>query len=326
MKKFVVISFALLLIAGPLQAQQKLQLKSSEKGLWLEHKVAAREGLYSIARVYNVPPKELAAYNGLDITKGLNIGQLLRVPLTAANFSQQAPTETPVYYKVGEKEGLYRVSINSGKLPIETIKKWNSLTSDNVSVGSQLIVGYLVSQGMLPAVEEVQPGTQAKVVDEGAPPPVKEPVKIVSPPSPPVKEEPKEVVEIKEIKPEPVKEQKPPVMAQPVMTVPAGNGYFKDQFAKQSSSSKELTVTAGVFKTSSGWQDAKYYLLIDGISPGTILRISNPSTNKTVFAKVLGSMQDVNPGKGGPDIRISNAAAAALEIAEPDKFVVKLNY
>ena len=105
-------------------------------------------------------------------------------------------------------------------------------------------------------------------------------------------------------------------------------GFFKTYFTeqiKQQPVSKEQTVTAGIFKTTSGWTDAKYYLLMDGITPGTIIKITNPANNKTIYAKLLGEMNDLAQNQG-LNIRISNAAATALDIAETDKFIVKISY
>ncbi len=94
---------------------------------------------------------------------------------------------------------------------------------------------------------------------------------------------------------------------------------------KASPLSKNETVTSGIFKTASGWQDAKYYLLIDKVSPGTIVKVINPTNNKAVYAKVLGEMSGIRQNEG-LNIRISNAAASVLDIAEQDKFIVKVNY
>jgi len=107
-----------------------------------------------------------------------------------------------------------------------------------------------------------------------------------------------------------------------------GKGYFQSHFEQQikkSPVSKDATVTSGIFKTTSGWQDAKYYLLIDAVQPGTIVKIINPTNNKAVYAKVLGEMSGIRQNDG-LNIRISNAGAAALEITEQDKFIVKVNY
>jgi hypothetical protein len=105
-------------------------------------------------------------------------------------------------------------------------------------------------------------------------------------------------------------------------------GYFASHFKQQVKTipaTREQTVTSSIFKTTSGWQDAKYYMLINGVEPGTIIKITNPTNSKAVFAKVLYSMDKIRENQG-VDIRISDAAAAALSVAETDKFILKVNY
>jgi len=111
-------------------------------------------------------------------------------------------------------------------------------------------------------------------------------------------------------------------------TIPGGQGYFRSHFEQQirkSPITKDETVTAGIFKTTSGWQDEKYYILIDAVAPGTIIKIVNPTNSKAVYAKVLGEMSGIRQNQGY-NIRISNAAATALQVTEQDKFIVKINY
>ncbi|MFL5787893.1 MAG: hypothetical protein ACJ748_07555, partial [Flavisolibacter sp.] len=110
--------------------------------------------------------------------------------------------------------------------------------------------------------------------------------------------------------------------------VDGSGGYFRTQFDQQvkvQPLKAEMTATAGIFKTASGWQDGKYYVLMDNIDPGTIVRVVNPSNNRIVYAKVLGSMNGIRQNQGY-DVRISNAAASALEISESDKFILKVLY
>ena len=105
-------------------------------------------------------------------------------------------------------------------------------------------------------------------------------------------------------------------------------GYFKSHFelqVKKFPVSKEQTVTSGIFKTASGWQDAKYYLLIDAVQPGTIIKVINPTNNNVIYVKVLGVMNGIRQNEGF-NIRISNAGATALGVTEQDKFIVKISY
>ncbi|HVZ95993.1 MAG TPA: LysM peptidoglycan-binding domain-containing protein, partial [Chitinophagaceae bacterium] len=116
--------------------------------LYLLHQVKPKQNFYSIGRLYNISAKEISAYNHLQFENGLAIGQTIKIPLTAENFSQAENDQSsesliPVYHIVQSKEGLYRISIKYNKVPMTTIKKWNNLASDNVSVGAHLIIGYL---------------------------------------------------------------------------------------------------------------------------------------------------------------------------------------
>ena len=64
---------------------------------------------------------------------------------------------------------------------------------------------------------------------------------------------------------------------------------------------------------------------MDKVEPGMIVKITNPSNTKIIYAKVLYSMEGVRQNQG-LDIRISNAAADALGITDTEKFIVKVNY
>ena len=308
----------------------ELIVKSGNKGLYLEHKVMPKEGLFPLGRLYNVHPRHIANYNGLDFNKGLVLGQMIKIPLTDTNFNQKTDQGVPVYYKVGEKEGLMRISNINNKVTLEKLRTWNNLGNDNVDFGSKLIVGYLASK-------EIKI-TSSPIVKEEKKGPVKDDkTDVTKDKSDEIKQPENEIndaVKISDEKKEEIKpiETKQPEKKQEVIPVSktevSEEGFFKWHFAqqaKQQAVSKDQTVTSGIFKTSSGWTDGKYYLLIDGVQPGTIVKITNPSNNKFVYAKVLGKMEGINLNKG-LDIRISNAAASNLGVAETDKFIVKVNY
>lgn len=293
-------------------AQNGLLVQNGAKGLYISHTVQPKENYYSIGRNFNVPPKELAAYNGMDMSVGLNVGQTILIPLTAANFSQTTASGTPVYYVVGDKEGLYRVSVNNGKVLMANLRKWNNLSSDVISSGQRLIVGYLTgSDASTPTIASTPPVKK----EETSQPLVSEPVKQ----GPPQKETEKQT------------DIKPPVKMTSntnVATNDAMGGYFKSAFEQQSkagSAGKETTATSGIFKTASGWQDGKYYALMDGVDPGTIVRVSNPANGKVIYAKVLGQMSGIRQN-AGLELRISNAAASILEISDTDKFIVRVDH
>lgn len=309
MKKFLFLTFVLLLCSGAFA--QDLVVRQNGKGPYVVHTVAPKENFYSLGRLYNIPPKDIAAFNGMEMERGLTIGQPVNVPLTSQNFSQETTTSHPVYYVVGEKEGLYRVSVNNNKVLMANLRKWNNLSTDAISAGQRLVVGYLVSADM----------SAANAVKTEAP--EKREVAVVTEEKPAQKKEEKPVQKTETTK----KTEQPKVIS--TGTVNDGNGgYFKASFDAQIKAQplqKDEMAAAGIFKTASGWQDAKYYALLDNVEPGTIVRIVNPNNNKAVYAKVLDKMTGIRQNQGY-DIRISNAAATALDINDTEKFFVRVHY
>ena len=124
MKKLVLSFLFLVFAAYSLHAQKAdLFLKSSDKGLYLEHKVVPKESFYSVGRLYNVSPRSIASFNKLDLNKGLFIDQKIRIPLTDTNFIQNGNKGTAVYYKVKDKDDLSKVSVNNNNVSITNLKQ-----------------------------------------------------------------------------------------------------------------------------------------------------------------------------------------------------------
>ncbi|MBO9660266.1 MAG: LysM peptidoglycan-binding domain-containing protein, partial [Chitinophagaceae bacterium] len=311
MKKPVIVFVFFFAFVFASQAQTDgLFVKQGDKGLYLDHTVSTGQGLYSVGRLYNVSPRTIAAANKMDMNKGLEIGQVIRIPLNDTNFTQKNNKGVPVYYTVGAAEGLLKVSNANNKVTMQKLRDWNGLKSDALQVGQKLIVGYLVSKEMQNLVANApktpvkteEPVTRVEPAGEksGTSPAIGSPTQ---PTQTPVKEEPKKEEPKKE---EPKKTEPTPRQDNPVSSE---QGYFKtfyEQQIKQNPVSKNTTVTAGIFKTSSGWDDAKYYLLIDGVATGTIVQLINPDNNKAIYAKVLGEMNGIRQNQGS-GIRISNA-------------------
>lgn len=325
MKKFSIsLSFILLSVLITSAQKSELLVKSSDKGLYLEHKVQPKESFYALGRMYNIDPKVIASFNALDYNKGLQIDQKLRIPLTEANFIQEGNKGTPVYYKVGDKEGLMTVSNKNNKVLLSNLRWWNKLTSDQVKSDTKLIVGFIQSSEMKSITISGKPSKEEIITVKEADPKVDEKVKVVKNTEENKKDNTTEPVVVKEE----ITKDEPVVVKEETKIPTIDQGYFKNHFQQQIRTnpiSKDETVTSGIFKTTSGWQDAKYYLLIDKVSPGTIVKVINPTNNKAIFAKVLGEMSGIRQN-AGLDVRISNAAASALEISDDSKFIVKVNY
>ena len=330
----VLIFLAPLMIAA--QAPE-LIVQGASPDLYVLHTVAAKENWYSVGRLFNISPKEIAPANGKTLTTPLNIGEQLKVPLTAANFSQnntKAGDEVfvPVYHVVQDKELMFRISSAYNKVPVENLEKWNNLGKDGAKAGTKLIVGFLKVKkdqgvaGVTPPVVNQQPVVTSAPVTTPAPqtqkpvtattqPTVPANQPVTTPASKPVTTTTQQPVETTP------KATLPPATTPSTQTVVAGDSFFKGLYEP---SGKSASGNAGVFKSMSGWQDKKFYALMNGVSTGTIIRVTNPSNGKLVFAKVLGQLPDMQQSSGLA-IRLSDAAAADLG-ATATKFSVQIAY
>ena len=104
-KGVFIIAFVLLAQFG--WSQSDMVVQGSSPDLYLLHTVQPKETWYAIGRIYNVPAKEIATLSGVTMDK-LNIGQQLKVPLSAHNFSQDGKRNgdevfVPVYHIVQDK-------------------------------------------------------------------------------------------------------------------------------------------------------------------------------------------------------------------------------
>ncbi len=323
--------FLFLIIPFFTAAQDKLLVEGVSPGLYLTHKVAPKENYYSIGRIYNVSPKEIAPFNNLQLEKGLSLGQSIKIPLNGTNFFQSgnaASDETfvPVYHKIKEKEGLYRVAKNHNDLPLETLKQWNNISGDAVKNGVQLVVGYLKVKKELSSLAKNGIGALIGSTVIVAAEEKKETVPEVV--NPPVVKKAAEKTNAKEVETKTVAAAEK-VIAKPEKITPVAESKktprekttndadFKALYESQLKNAEgtETTGDAGVFKSTSGWTDKKYYCLHNGASPGTIIKITNPANGNVVFAKVLDAIPDIKKNEGLLLV-ISNAAADALGAAE----------
>lgn len=319
MKKMAIILFSFGITLA-LAAQSSDLIVQSENGkLFISHTVAPKENLYSIGRLYNISPREIAPFNNLNLNSGLEINQELKIPLESGNFAQHGTAAgdevfVPLYHVVTQREGLYRIGQNFNKASVSDLKTWNNLSSENISNGQKLVVGFLrvkTSQSALAANGVKKIGTVAQA-----------PVS-----APPV------VTRAENNTPVTTKPVEEPVVVETAQNTyesnVEGTGFFKGSYREQAGSfnafKSEMGVAA-IFKSTSGWQDAKYYALMNNVTPGTIVRITNTNNNRIIFAKVLGELP---PGREneGLLIRISNAAAAELKISDKEpKFAAEVAY
>jgi murein DD-endopeptidase MepM/ murein hydrolase activator NlpD len=292
------------------KAQEKMFAESNGKQGYIAHTVTAGQTYYSIATKYGLKANDLIAFNKADVKKGVSVGATVKVPLTAANLMQtSAEGLIPIYYKLKTKEGLFRVGTMFGNVKTDVLKKNNALATDAVSVGQDVVVGYLKMAGA-PAPNMTNEKRE-EVMDhaEFDSSKMKKENPIVNVPPTKKEEKPAPPINVKEDRNE-HKGFKPSV------------GYFEEAFAAATGNETKSSGNAAIFKSTSGWEDKKYYALMNNVTPGTIVKII--AGDKYVYAKVLDKLPEMKQNEGLL-LRMSNAAAASLGTAT-DKFFVSIAY
>ncbi|HNJ57513.1 MAG TPA: LysM peptidoglycan-binding domain-containing protein [Chitinophagaceae bacterium] len=293
-------------------AQNKILVQGSYPNLYLQHKVAHGETMYSISKLYNFSSAQLATQNGMTENDILSTDKILKINLGKNNFTQDGQsgeneTLIPLYHIVKPGETLFRICQNFGKIRIDFIRGWNDLVNDIIKPEQKIIIGHLrVDLKKASIVTERIINTDAQ-----------ETATAIDQTEPPKKDETETTTSTT-----PKQEEEEPVV-EPVTNGNDDEGFFVTSYSVNSDNSVSTTGEAATFKSTSGWTNREYYVLCNDIPTGTIVRIT-ANNNRSICAKVLGALPEMKENKN-LIIRISNAGAAVLKITEK-RFNVKITY
>ena len=134
-------------VAGNSQNSQ-LIIEGTTGKFYLEHTVVAKENWYSIGRLFNLPPHDIAGYNNMNFDKPLDVNTVIKIPLTVSNFDQKqlktsGESLIPIYHIVADKEWAFRISSIYNDVPVTSLEKWNKIKRDDIKPGIPVIVGFL---------------------------------------------------------------------------------------------------------------------------------------------------------------------------------------
>jgi LysM repeat protein len=261
------------------------------------HKVEPHESFYSIARKYKVEPKVLIAFNNNAPT--LSIGQVIKVPTDLPFAETPAPKKTRVaahndfsirsspamepkatvqkpvvttpiptsetqasttQYKVAAGETLYAIS-KRFNTTVADITSLNNLKSTALSPGQILLV-----RSVPPTAAAVQQVVTPTVV---APKQIVQQIPAQQPPTPTAKRDTTLVATSDSIE-------------LSHRNVPA------NRYGLQEKNEKGLAV----WMDSDNLDPTKKWVLHKTAPIGTVIKITNPMTNRTTFAKVVGTFTD----------------------------------
>jgi hypothetical protein len=340
MKNRIAILFCVIFsVSAGYSQNMPLTIEGSNGKFYLIHAVVAKENWYSIGRLFNLSPHDIAGFNNMSFDKPLEVATPLNIPLNAGNFDQKpvkisGESLIPVYHMVGDNEWMFKISSTYNDVPVTSLEKWNKIKRDDIKKGMPLIVGFLkVKTDLSPLAMGISanpaPGPQTGDVSNRAAKPTDVPAQ---PLYKPVATNPPNISSQNPSKPvgSIVTNTANTAGAVPVTSTSehinnyalthSNGGFFSTDFAGGGKSAAGL---AGTFKSTSGWTDGKYYALMNGLSVGTIVRVTG-ANSKTIYAKVLGQLPEMKESTGLL-IRISNAASAELGLGE-GKFPVEIKF
>ncbi len=292
--------------------QQKLVIKGKGNARYIEHKIGEKESLSSLGRAYGISASQLAKFNGKSPSSQLSKGGMIKIPVKLQDIQLNAQG-TAVYHVVGKGENLFKIGQLYNKATVAQLRKINKLSVSTVKNGQEIIVGYLKTNIDPQPAPIVKTATPEAVVAE------KKQEQIQG-----YHQENEAQVEVEKKTTPTIVEVKKETTVVNQLQAP-DEGFFTSLYVKPDAASTQKTVSgeASTFKTISGWTDRKYYILINDIAPGTIVRIT-ASNNKSICARVLGSLP-VTKGAENLLLRMSNSAASVLDMKDA-QFTVTLSF
>jgi len=262
----------------------------------ITHRVVQKETLYAISRAYEVSIEDIKKWNDLQ-GNSIDIGQELVIKQTQEVSSakeegmiSENTNENNKTHIVKPKETMYSLS-KQYDVSIEDILEWNGMTSTDIGIGQELIVGK-------EAIE-----TSSKDIT----------IRVTT-----VKKSPNAIDSLKE---DSSAKQKAKIDS---------SAFQHEEKNRMESPVKENTEfeeiiesgTAALIEGSEG--NRKYLALHRTAKVGTILRVKNEMNDQEVFVRVLGKLPDTGINKNVV-IRISKSAYDRLGAIDP-KFRVTISY
>lgn len=120
--------------ASDLTAGDSIGMERVGDKTFILHKVSPQETLFAISRKYQVPVGEIQNSNEV-LKQGLKIGQTIRIPYIAKSDLGEGTS----LHKVAPGETLFSIS-KKYNITVDSLKQWNKLLGNDLSVGQALIV------------------------------------------------------------------------------------------------------------------------------------------------------------------------------------------
>lgn len=126
------------------QTSDSLWVKMINNKWDVMHHMKEGETIFQLAKIYSVPPAEIAAENGVSYNTRLQPGTLLYIPLGTYNrISKSGVSGTrPLYYKVTANDDWQRMAYLA-MTSAEELRRWNAMPLSGLKNGQVLLVGWV---------------------------------------------------------------------------------------------------------------------------------------------------------------------------------------
>lgn len=234
------------------------------------HSVEAGDNVFKLSRRYHVPPAMLADENNINFQTALNSGQLLFIPFGPFNQAKETTGDRfdirPLRYQVRKYDNLFRLAHLAG-VQQRVLQKWNGMPDNYIEEGKVLFVGWVLydmSDG--PVADTVEVDRKGNAIPK-----------------------PKQGTTTKK---KGVEETVIVVRKSYLDTLPEAERAYMMQTNSEQVVTEEKG-TAVFFENKGKLSSSKViYALHNTAKRGTIIKVYNPGTDKTVFVKVLGPIPD----------------------------------
>ncbi|WP_245989155.1 DPBB and LysM peptidoglycan-binding domain-containing protein [Pelobium manganitolerans] len=255
------------------------------------HKVETKETYYALGRLYNVSPAKIMDFNG---NIALHPGNIVKIPTEQAFSSKPVTFSSPpktdsnakkeITHKVAAGETLYAIA-SKYNMRVDDLKLLNNLKSNSLSVGQNLKVISSEAVSLNPVVQKNEQG------------------------KPVVLEKKTETIA-----------QNPNRIRYMDSTDSQGIAIPKNRYGITEMNDKGLAV----WIDDNNLDASKSYALHRVAPVGTIVKVTNPMTNRSVFAKVVGRFTENETTK---DVIIVVTKSCAEAIGALDKrFLVNITF
>ncbi len=290
MKLFLTVVFMLSFLGGKAQTRDSLFVVDYDHGWALMHAAKTGETLFTLGRKYHVPPAILADANALNYQAALTPSQKIIIPLGAYNQLTEQPLGADyraIYYKPAFEDELYKIARNS-LVSRKRVMEWNGLEDKELTPGKTLLCGWILYDATNPNVVTSKPKTPLI-----APKP---PLDYPNPKNPVTQPVNTKVVAPKNF--DTVYYYKPPVAAadtiaegtEPEEIISEAEALYNQQTMGGLNATSEKGTAA--FYENNMPVGKYYYAFHSTAATGTIIRVHNPGSGRTIFVKVLGGLPE----------------------------------